>query len=296
MAHTPLVSVIIPNFNYAKYLRQSIESVLNQTYENIELIVVDDGSTDDSVEILRNYSGCLRLIEQKNSGVSVARNTGLEFANGDYICFLDSDDSWEPHKIMMQISKFSSEEVGVVYSAINICDDALNKEEISLARYKGEVADLYLKYPTRAIVNLGCSSAMIEARLAKMIGGFDADLNTSADWDYFRRLTAKTRVDFVDTPLVNYRRHKQSMSSSSLENYYFDNEKAVIKLLVERKQKSGYRFYFLNSYSIWVRFQKLALKAHLKNKDFQLAQRHFLSLFQPKRWWKMKDFQKSFTD
>jgi hypothetical protein len=197
---------------------------------------------------------------------------------------------------MMQISKFNSEEVGIVYSSINICDEALNKNEVWQACYKGEVADLYLKYPTRAIINLGCSSAMIEAKIAKMIGGFDADLNTSADWDYFRRLTAKTRIDFVDAPLVNYRKHGQSMSSSSLESYYFDNEKAIIKLLIEREQKSTYRFYFFRSYSIWVRFQKIAIKAHLKNKDFKLVRKHILSIFQAERWWKMKDFQKSFTD
>jgi glycosyltransferase involved in cell wall biosynthesis len=95
----PLISVIIPNYNYGRYLTDSIESVLNQTYKNIQLIVVDNGSTDNSVVIASNYSNSLTLIEKEHGGVSSARNFGLLHAKGEYVCFLDSDVSWLPDNL-----------------------------------------------------------------------------------------------------------------------------------------------------------------------------------------------------
>src|SRR5690606_3615953 len=92
----PLVSIVIPNYNYGRFIAEAIESVLNQTYPNIELIVVDDGSSDDSLEAIRQYEKKLILISQKNSGVVVARNNGAAKSRGEYISFLDADDVIEP--------------------------------------------------------------------------------------------------------------------------------------------------------------------------------------------------------
>ncbi|HEY0656892.1 MAG TPA: glycosyltransferase family A protein, partial [Pyrinomonadaceae bacterium] len=102
----PKVSVIIPNYNYAKYIAETIDSVLAQTYPNLEVIVVDDGSKDDSLKILRSYGDKITVIEQKNQGVARARNIGTAYSNGEYIAFLDADDVWLPEKLARQMEKF----------------------------------------------------------------------------------------------------------------------------------------------------------------------------------------------
>lgn len=275
----PLVSVIIPNYNYGNYIQESIESVINQNYQNVEIIVVDDGSTDNSVSIIKKFAKSLTLIQQENSGVSAARNHGMRFAKGDFICFLDSDDSWEPDKISLQISKFIDSEIGVVYSSINICDENLRHLEVLQALYKGDVEYLYYKFPTSAIILLGCSSAMIRSELARSVGEFDTSLHTSADWDYFRRLSKRTIVEFVEEPIVNYRRHISSMSSGSIEKYYLDNELAVLKQLRESFPFTGKSMRSYNLRLTWVKFQLGAVKAHLKNRSFLGAMRHLANLF-----------------
>lgn len=262
----PLVSVIIPNYNYGRFLSQAIESVLNQTYSRIELIVVDDGSTDNSVNIAKKYGSSLRLLQQQNAGVSAARNLGLQATNGEFICFLDSDDSWVLEKIELQLLEFSNPDIGVVYSSINICDENLEFRETMPAVYRGQCSNLYYKYPIRSIILLGCSGAMIRRDVINQVGEFDSNLNSSADWDYFRRVANVTDVDFIETPLVNYRRHIASMSSGSLEAYYQDNEQAVIKMgMMNAKENSGLDMYGKSRYA-WIKFQLGAAKALFKGK------------------------------
>ena len=98
-----LVSVVIPNHNGEKYIAECIDSVLSQTYKEIEIIVVDDGSTDESLEVLNGYSKRVRIISSMNYGVNHARNLGLLGSHGDFVAFCDSDDWWEPEKIARQI-------------------------------------------------------------------------------------------------------------------------------------------------------------------------------------------------
>jgi glycosyltransferase involved in cell wall biosynthesis len=263
----PLVSVIIPNYNYGQYLKCSIESVLNQTYKNIELIVVDDGSTDNSVEIALSYGEKLVLICQENSGVSAARNKGLANTSGTYVCFLDSDDSWEPEKVESQIALFNQPNIGLVYSSINICDTELKFQSALFAQFRGNCQKYFYKFPIRSIVLLGCSSAMIKKNVICQVGIFDIELNTSADWDYFRRISEVTNVDFVERPLVNYRRHNGSMSSGSLMVYYDDNELAVKKFLKKVPNSKLNRRKILRSRVCWMKFQLGAIKALLREKE-----------------------------
>src|SRR5688500_3318505 len=100
------VSVIIPNHNYVHYLREAIDGVINQTYPDIEIIVVDDGSTDGSREILKSYGERIVSICQNNQGVSAARNNGVRSSRGQYVAFLDADDSWLPEKIEREVEQF----------------------------------------------------------------------------------------------------------------------------------------------------------------------------------------------
>src|SRR5260370_11913693 len=115
----PKVSVIIPNYNYAHYIGQAVDSVLAQTYENTEIVVVDDGSHDTSEKLIAGYGERVRLIKQKNQGVSAARNTGVRETQGELLAFLDADDLWLPLKLEKQVQRFLDDhELGLVHCGI----------------------------------------------------------------------------------------------------------------------------------------------------------------------------------
>src|SRR4051795_3380132 len=107
----PLVSVVIPNYNYGRYVRQAVDSVLAQTYPSVEIIVVDDGSSDDSVALLQSYGSSIKLVAQSNGGVHKARNRGIEESKGEFVAFLDADDWWEPTKLARQMELFADPRV-----------------------------------------------------------------------------------------------------------------------------------------------------------------------------------------
>lgn len=123
--HAPKVSVIIPLYNGEKFIRSAVESVLNQTYSNFELIVIDDGSTDRSRDIVSDLKGSLTYIYQENSGVAVARNHGFLHAKGEFIAFLDQDDRWYPHKLETQAAILDRHaSTGIVYSNVDVIDES----------------------------------------------------------------------------------------------------------------------------------------------------------------------------
>ena len=269
----PLVSVIIPNFNYSNYLGQTIESVLAQTYDNIEILVVDDGSTDNSVEVAKQYSNKIRLICQSNGGVSSARNEGIRNSRGSFVCFLDADDFWERNKLELQMNRALETNSGLIYSGYLECDANLSVIREILPVFQGYCEGFYRRRPGSAIALLGTSTALIRRDVIDLVGTFDTTLNTSADWDYLRRVSKFTDFAFVPSPLVRYRRHGSNMSSGSLVKYYQDNEKAVTKMVSEY---SNFRLdnFIMNRYSRF-RFHLGAGCAFVKTKDFRLGLRHF---------------------
>lgn len=210
----PLVSVIIPNYNYGKHLPEAIDSVLAQTYRNIEVIVVDDGSTDSSKDVLDSYADRIRVIYQKNAGVCAARNNGVANSNGELVAFLDADDVWMPEKIERQIAVLDGgrgilvvhvgiEEIDVDGKAIRVLDDGMS----------GDVADELLRLERSVI--LGAGSGLLTTREAfDAVGGFDVRLSTSADWDLSYRLARRHKVAFVSEPLMKYRTHSTNMHSN----------------------------------------------------------------------------------
>src|SRR5436190_9018266 len=118
------VSVVIPTYNYARYLGAAIDSALQQTHAPLEVIVVDDGSTDDTPRLLDGYGDRIRVIRQKNSGVAAARNAGVREARGELIAFLDSDDLWKPRKLELQIARFEADPgLGLVHCGAETLDD-----------------------------------------------------------------------------------------------------------------------------------------------------------------------------
>lgn len=123
MNPTPLVTVLINNYNYGRFVGQAIESALDQTYPNLEIIVVDDGSTDDSRNVIRRYEGRVRAIFKENGGQASAFNAGIAAANGEWICFLDSDDYWTKNKVQVVADGIrSAPEAGLVYDSVQPVD------------------------------------------------------------------------------------------------------------------------------------------------------------------------------
>ena len=211
----PKVSVIITNYNYAQYVAQAINSVLNQTYSNIEVIVVNNGSTDNSLEILQAYGNQIHLVDQQNAGQSGARNSGLRQATGDIIGFLDADDIWEPSKIEKQLQLISKDSE-LIYCGISILDDN-SQEDFStqLPQFRGSCVSAFLNHPGVSIVLSGESTAIFTRKLLERVGDFDLSLNSAAGWDFFRRCSKYTNFDFVPEALTKYRLHASNMSRDS---------------------------------------------------------------------------------
>lgn len=207
----PLVSVIIPNYNYARYVRDAVDSVLAQTYPYIEIIVVDDGSKDGSQAVIESYGDKITPLFQENQGVSAARNNGIEVASGEYIAFLDSDDLWSPLKVEMQVEAFiDNAELGMVHvGVVEIDDEGRHLSEIKNGKDGWVSSDLLLL--SEPVILGGGSGIMVSRKVWEDIGGFDCKMSTSADWDFFYRASVRSKVGFVPSPLLFYRTHGSNM-------------------------------------------------------------------------------------
>ena len=233
----PKVSVVIPNYNYLNYLKAAITSVLSQDYPNVELIVVDDGSTDGSIEYLRSLENKIILLVQPNSGQSCARNFGLLQSTGEFICFLDADDYWDKTKISKQVDLLIKESVDLVYSGVNlVTEDGARITETLKPSYAGEIARVYQKYPARGIVLLGSSNAIFRKSLIHKSGIFDVNISVSSDWDFFRRYCDFGKVAFLSEPLTYYRQHQENMSKHS-SAFVADTVHCMKKLLMDNRQR-----------------------------------------------------------
>lgn len=202
------VSVIIPTYNYGRFISEALKSVLEQTHPVSEIIVVDDGSTDDTEKKVREISENIKYKRQANSGVCEARNRGVTESNGELIAFLDADDIWEPTKIEKQLCKFSENpEIGLVHCGIREFDSETNRT-ISI-RTDGDQGSVWrgLLLWEGPCVNVSGSVIMISRKAFEDVGGFDTQLKVGEDWDLCYRVARKYQVGFVRAALVNYRSH-----------------------------------------------------------------------------------------
>jgi len=207
----PLVSVIIPNYNYASYVGKAIDSVLGQTYSNTEIIVVDDGSSDGSLDVLRQFGDRIKVIEQKNQGVSMARNNGVAASTGEYVAFLDADDIWLPEKLEKQMRIFDSDtEVGLVHCPMIYIDKDDHELSQSEEGMEGWVATEFLRFDRGVVLGAG-STAVTPKTVFEEVGGFDRRQTTAADWDFSYRVASKYKVGLVADPHVLYRQHGTNM-------------------------------------------------------------------------------------
>jgi glycosyltransferase involved in cell wall biosynthesis len=207
----PLVSVIITVYNGARYLKDAIESVLDQTYPRLECIVVDDGSTDDSPLIIESFGFRIRALRQANQGYVRARNNGVRMARGLLLSFLDHDDCWRPTKIERQMLRLMERpESAVVYTAVELIDEN-GKHLDTMPAPPREAAfrnTILMEGPILALEQ----GALIRRDAFVEVGGFDERLSTSNACNLACRLALAYAVEPVDEPLAAYRRHGQQMS------------------------------------------------------------------------------------
>ena len=236
----PLVSVIVPSYNYLRYIDRCLESVLTQDYPNIEIIVVDDGSTDGSLEYLKGLSATIKVLQQENQGVSVARNRGLLESKGEFVAFLDADDFWDISKISKQLNIVLSTSVDLVYSGVNlVAPDGIEIIGVINPQYYGDCAPYFRQFPTRAIITLGTSNALFRKTILSQSGILDARLSISADWDFFRRYCDYGRVAILNEQLTFYRQHPENMSTYS-KSFISDTIRSVRKMLTDDLHKSSH--------------------------------------------------------
>lgn len=207
----PTVSVVIATYNCAQYLSQAVESVLAQTYDDYELIVVNDGSRDSTDSVMLPYLDRenVRYYKKQNGGQASAKNYGIRQAAGRYIAFLDADDWWDATKLMKQLQLFSkNESLGVVYSDVMVVGQAGEHTLFEATpRFRGNI--LPHLYGTNFIP---FSSSVIRRDLLVAQGMFDESLGMGIDYDLWLRLSLVTQFDYIQEPLVAYRMGHGQMS------------------------------------------------------------------------------------
>lgn len=229
MSSRPLVSVVIPNYNRVHQTIASVESVLAQTYPNFEIIVVDDGSTDGSGELIERFIGqradsChqkIQFFSQPNQGASIARNTGIAKARGEYIAFLDSDDVWVPEKLEWQVQALEQlkNECGVCFTDARLVNNS--GLDVSSFRVHGRHYEQTIGIDRDAVKSLAesfsgfwVSSLLVRADIVRQIGGFSPDISFVEDRDLHFRLSLVTSIAYVNKQLIRTDRNPSPPGST----------------------------------------------------------------------------------
>ena len=199
------VSVVIPTYNRAHLVAHTINSALAQTHPAVEVIVVDDGSTDATPETLLQFGQRIRVVRQENRGVAAARNRGAAEARGDFVLFLDSDDVLAPSCVEKQLARFESEAgLGLVYTDLEVVDGEGRTVRIVASGQEGHVAPELLRLE-REVLHTPGSGVLIPKRVFQEAGGFDERISVSEDWDLCYRIASKHPIGRVPEVLMRYR-------------------------------------------------------------------------------------------
>ncbi len=248
-----LISVIIPTFNRAHIITQSLKSVYKQSWRPIDLIVVDDGSQDDTENVVKNWinkhsdkSFNIRYIKQNNSGGNVARNRGIQEAKGEFVAFLDSDDLWMQEKLEKQITVFDKEpEIGAVYCGLR--DYKIDTSVRSYWEKRSFATGWLLKQLLVHDVTTTTSCFMIKKECFDACSSFDESLQARQDWDMWIRIALKYKIDCVPEVLVEYGQHT---GERTISNPYkeLNAHKAIFKKYRHLRQQ----------FPFWITLQALA--------------------------------------
>lgn len=207
----PLVSVIVPTYNGAAFVRATLESVFAQTYQPIEVIVCDDGSSDGTLSIVGEFGDRLRLVRQENRGVAAARNSAARIARGELLAFLDHDDLWEPNMLATLVPMLvARKDCGLMYADAWIID--------SRGEMRGK-RGRFLHYAEGAVFErllhgnfIPVETTLMRADLFRELGGYDVRLRYLEDYELCLRIARRTRIGFHAEPLARYRIHDHNLS------------------------------------------------------------------------------------
>jgi glycosyltransferase involved in cell wall biosynthesis len=223
------VSVIIPSYNHGHFVTFAVESALAQTYKDTEIVVVDDGSTDNTREVLAPYMGRIKYIYQENRGLSAARNTGIRAASGDFIALLDADDMWVPEKLALQMKIFSDyPDTGLVSCGNVPIDGGGQQVAPGTARGTGRLRFRDLLWGNCVA---GGSNAVIRRGCFNEVGLFDENLRSSEDWDMWLRIAWRYPVRFASQILMKVRVSADSMSAAKNADTMLVNDLRVLRKL-----------------------------------------------------------------
>ncbi|ATH07299.1 hypothetical protein BIY24_04910 [Halobacteriovorax marinus] len=228
------ISVIIPTFNREKFLSRAVESVLSQSYTEFELIIVDDGSTDNSYHEVKKYlkDSRVRYLYQSNQGVSSARNLGVFVSSGEWVSFLDSDDEWDSKKLEEQLSYINEHSE---YSIIHCQENWFrNSKRVNLPKqYIKKGGDIFRD--CLYLCAISPSTVMIKRDLFERLGGFSRDFIVCEDYELWLRICVEHRVGLVDKALVNkYAGHgdQLSVTTTAMDLY---RVRALAQMLMSRE-------------------------------------------------------------
>ena len=281
----PLVSIIIPVYNKATFIRETLDSALAQTYLNTEIILVDDGSTDGSLEILEHYAKDfpkkIRLFAQKNAGVSSATNKGIQMAKGDYIQFLDADDLLSPSKIENQIRRLVGHSFGVVSTCewVTFWENPEEHERWNLGVFKDylEPIEMGLDFFNRSEM-MADSSYLVSRELIEKVGLWNETLCINQDGDFFLRIIlncskiifdSSSKVYYRKPGLTNVSQQKSYLASESLlESYRLAEKEMISKEDSERVRKSIAKNYIRFIYVTYPNYSNLIKKFQFVSKVF----------------------------
>ena len=212
----PLISVIIPVYNGDKTIKQTIKSVLMQSFTDFEIIIINDGSRDSTLNIVSSISDSrIKIFSYDNAGISTSRNRGFSHSSGEFVSFLDADDLWTPDKLEAQLKAlYANPEAAVAYSWVNYIDEY--GQFFRIGNHQTLNGNVYEKLLVHNLLENG-SNPLIRRQALTEVGGFEPEFSSAADWDMWLRLAAGYPFVAVPSPQILYRMSGSSMSSNILK-------------------------------------------------------------------------------
>lgn len=273
MESSPKVSVIIPLYNRERYIAETVKSVLDQTYKNIELIVVDDGSTDNSRNIIETFSERITILEHTkkvNKGQSASINLGIRHSSGKYIAILDSDDLFAPEKIQAQVLFLEeNEDIGLVYSNGFVIDSSGKTLYHFYSDAPYETSD-----PSKVLMNcyfLLPNNALMRRSALNAAGLFDEKLRSGQDHDMAIRMAEVTKLAYIEKDLFYYRKHAQSISARNAGLRWHNG------FIILRKASARYNYPFRVICKRRAVLHFRLAQIYVENNNFSRASLHFLA-------------------
>lgn len=290
-----MISVIIPLYNKEKSIKATLESVMAQTYTDYEVIIVNDGSTDKSADVVRNFISTvksevyevknIRLIQQENAGVSAARNAGILAAQGEYVAFLDADDYWE-YDVLLEFDRLINDFPDATLYALgcgNMTNDIKTPCKCDLnPGYRGYLNDIWKHRPTF----LSASSCCCRRTLANQIGGFDIRMTHGEDYDMWWRLIFVGKLAFYNKTLIYYVQDAENRAMHRIPKFENQISYYIEKYAKQREQDIDFRRFCDDELAR--RLYPYLLDKKNKNKAKQLLALIDWKLQKPSLYWRMQ--------